>query len=222
MLEEPRQGLGAEPAHRFAVSGGESFGEEIGEQRNIFAVFAQWRQEEADGGEAAGQIGSQSAGGDELAQGLTGEAENLTRDEIECAQNMLMIDPLQKLEQPGLIRRRQLIDAGEDERSAAGLLQSGNAGEFQSCNGLRGDERDGLMSLLKKSCVAGQGTNDDWGSDPNSCRVRAASIFPTPLSPSRVAIRRWRAVCRICEKSLCITRLRPIISPKRQSGGNSG
>jgi hypothetical protein len=53
---------------------------------------------------------------------------------------------------------------------------------------------------------------------PRAWSVCAASALPVPLSPPIVAMRKWREVQRICEKSLCMTGLRPTMAPSVHSG----
>lgn len=106
VLNEAGEGHGAEPVHRLSVGVGEALREVIGEQGNVFATFAEGRHAEANGGEASSEIRPKRGGEGEPSQRMSREAEYLTRNGIERANDVLMIDPLQQIEQARLVRGR--------------------------------------------------------------------------------------------------------------------
>jgi hypothetical protein len=114
--------------------------EETGEQRNIVAAFAQRRKREADGGEMAGEVGTERARSRETAQRLLGTGDELQRTGSGMDANALMGSAFEKIAQQSLLIGGQLFDTGEIEQAAAGVLpqRNGVRKEFRGNPGREG------------------------------------------------------------------------------------
>ena len=77
------------------------------------------------------------------------------RNGIERPQDMLVVDPLQQIEQRCLMGGGELVDACEDQRPSAGLFQSGKSGEFRFGSQPVRNKCDGGLEVKKLSCGAG-------------------------------------------------------------------
>lgn len=147
------------------------------------ALVRRWHRSARNWGEAAS-----------LRRGVRGAEKDLTGRCLRRAARRLVIDPLQECDQSRLLVKRHLFYVLSKESPRAHPLRVGSAKP----------EIDHAGKIARP----GRERRGPVAAEPRSWSVRAASGLPVPLSPSIVAMRRWCAVQRICETSLCITALR--------------
>src|SRR6185312_7019002 len=106
-----------------------------------------------------------------MAQRATREAENLSGDQFQSAPDVLVVNPLKEFEQPRLMRGRELINTGEDERAAHGLSNHRKGGKSGFGLGAVGNNPSGVFKPNQPR--GGPGKNGELGSNPKSWRARA-------------------------------------------------
>jgi hypothetical protein len=130
MSGEAGERTGREAAEHFPVVKDPLPQEQGGEQRKVIAAVAQRGEEEADGGEMAGEIGAEGAGGGKTAEGLRGADDNLARSGEGKMAEAFMGRAFEEIAEEALLAGGELIDAGKVEEAAGALFPEGlGAGE---------------------------------------------------------------------------------------------
>jgi hypothetical protein len=158
---EAAEGAGGKAAEELAMVEAPLAEEKAGEEGEVVTAVAQRREEEADGGEMTGEIGTKDCGGGETAQGLQGADDGLARSGNGKVPEALVSGAFEEVAEEALLLGRELVNAGKVEESASGVLPESLRGQ-EKIGGEGGDKRAGgggteAVERLRGKKLAGSG-----------------------------------------------------------------
>jgi hypothetical protein len=153
-----------EAAERFLVLLAPAAEEESREERNVIFAIAEWGNCEADGGEVAGEVGTERASSGQTAQRLGRAGDELSGSGGSGGTDPFMGGAFEKIAEAALLFPGQFVDAGHIDEAGASFLPErlrlidefgGDAGKegtggrgAETMEGLRGEQFTGARFAL--------------------------------------------------------------------------